>query len=95
MAYAYLISRYIFYKMLQARLSNHGAGISFSSLSLLYHTLISSHRGLDPIFALFVGVSAAAVRIRKDERNAGKTSKDTIEALQRRLRLVGRTVGFG
>jgi Non-classical export protein 1 len=34
----------------------------------------------DPIFALFIGVSAAAMRINREEKELGKTTKETIDA---------------
>ncbi|KLU91106.1 hypothetical protein MAPG_09629 [Magnaporthiopsis poae ATCC 64411] len=37
----------------------------------------------DPIFAVFIGVSAAATRIRREEKEKGKTTADTMEALRR------------
>ncbi|KAL2129939.1 hypothetical protein VTI74DRAFT_7083 [Chaetomium olivicolor] len=39
----------------------------------------------DPIFAIFIGVSAAALRINREEKEKGKTTQQTIEALRRRL----------
>jgi hypothetical protein len=57
-------------------------------------SLIFSRR-LDPLFALFVGVSAAAVRINKDEKKAGRETEETLETLKRRIRLVGRGFGLG
>ena len=42
-------------------------------------------RNLDPVFALFIGGSAAIVRINRDEKEKGKTTQDTIESLKRRI----------
>ncbi|KAL8403711.1 hypothetical protein RB594_008820 [Gaeumannomyces avenae] len=42
-------------------------------------------RVADPIFAVFIGVSAAATRISREEKVKGKTSTDTMEALRRRV----------
>ena len=47
-----------------------------------YTHLISPR--LDPIFALLVGVSAAVVRIRREEREKGFTAQETIERFKRR-----------
>lgn len=77
--YAYLISKFV-----------------ASILSVKNNTLTKqTSRRLDPIFALFVGVSAAGVRIRKDEQIKGRSSKDTIDALKRRTRLATKTFGLG
>lgn len=40
-------------------------------------------RVADPIFAVFIGVSAAAVRINREQKEKGKTPQDTIDALRR------------
>ncbi|KAL2263106.1 hypothetical protein VTK26DRAFT_8189 [Humicola hyalothermophila] len=42
-------------------------------------------RVADPIFAVFIGVSAAAVRINREQKEKGKTTQETIDALRRRL----------
>ncbi|KAH8820502.1 hypothetical protein F5884DRAFT_764296 [Xylogone sp. PMI_703] len=39
----------------------------------------------DPVFALFIGLSAAATRINREEKELGHTTKDTIDAGFRRL----------
>ncbi|KAL2116704.1 hypothetical protein VTJ04DRAFT_8872 [Mycothermus thermophilus] len=43
------------------------------------------NRVADPIFAVFIGVSAAALRINREEKEKGRTTQETIEALRRRL----------
>jgi hypothetical protein len=40
-------------------------------------------RVADPIFAVFIGISAAAVRINREEKEKGRTTQDTIEAARR------------
>lgn len=35
-------------------------------------------RVADPIFAVFIGLSAAATRIRREEVEKGKTTKETL-----------------
>ncbi|KAK1985167.1 hypothetical protein LZ30DRAFT_779246 [Colletotrichum cereale] len=42
----------------------------------------------DPIFALVIGLSAAATRINREEKEKGKTTQQTIAAAKRRLGLV-------
>jgi hypothetical protein len=37
----------------------------------------------DPIFAVLMGVSAAAVRINREEKEKGKSTSETIEAARR------------
>jgi len=39
----------------------------------------------DPIFSLFIGVSAAATRINREEKELGHTTQQTIDAAFRRL----------
>jgi len=39
----------------------------------------------DPVFALFIGLSAAATRINREEKELGHTTKDTIDAGFRRI----------
>jgi hypothetical protein len=34
----------------------------------------------DPIFALFIGISAAAMRINREEKELGRSTKETINA---------------
>ncbi|KAM7190524.1 hypothetical protein V8F33_009423 [Rhypophila sp. PSN 637] len=40
-------------------------------------------RVADPMFAAFIGLSAAALRIRREEKAAGRTTPQTLEALRR------------
>jgi hypothetical protein len=42
------------------------------------------YRAADPVFALFIGTSAAAIRIRREEKEAGRG--DVMETLKRRVR---------
>ncbi|KAK3683479.1 hypothetical protein B0T22DRAFT_483334 [Podospora appendiculata] len=44
-------------------------------------------RVADPIFAVFIGVSAAAMRINREEKEKGKTTKDILHAARRRVGL--------
>lgn len=37
-------------------------------------------RGLDPLFALFIGTSAAAMRISREEKEMGRSTQETIDA---------------
>ena len=45
-------------------------------------------RLIDPIFAVSIGVTAAVVRINREEKEKGRTTEQSIEALKRRTRLV-------
>ncbi|KAL2350432.1 hypothetical protein BJ546DRAFT_1068065 [Cryomyces antarcticus] len=45
-------------------------------------------RNLDPVFALFIGLSAAAARINREEQAKGMTMQQTIDTGRRRLGLV-------
>lgn len=44
-------------------------------------------RTLDPIFALSIGVAAAAVRINREEKEKGRSREQTVESLKRRINL--------
>lgn len=43
---------------------------------------------MDPIFAVSVGVAAAAVRINREEKEKGHTTQESFDALKRRAGLV-------
>lgn len=47
-----------------------------------------SHRSLDPVFAVSIGVAAAVVRINKDEKAKGNSTEQIIDTLKRRLALL-------
>ncbi|TLS25928.1 hypothetical protein PpBr36_07185 [Pyricularia pennisetigena] len=49
-------------------------------------------RVADPIFAVFIGISAAVTRVKREEKEKGRTSAQTMDAFKRRLRY---TVGMG
>ena len=40
-------------------------------------------RVADPIFGVFIGLSAAALRINREQKAAGKTRQQTVEAIRR------------
>jgi L-cystine uptake protein TcyP (sodium:dicarboxylate symporter family) len=40
-------------------------------------------RVADPIFAVLMGISAAAVRINREEKEKGKTTSETIQTARR------------
>jgi len=40
-------------------------------------------RVADPIFGVFIGVSAAVVRINREEKEKGRTTQETLSALRR------------
>ncbi|PSK45265.1 hypothetical protein B9Z65_2405 [Elsinoe australis] len=52
--------------------------------SIPRYTYIIS-RNLDPLFAIFIGLSAAATRINREEKEKGRSRQDTMEVLQRRV----------
>lgn len=55
--------------------------------SLHVHTLTIS-RAVDPIFAVSVGVAAAAVRINREEKEKGRTTQESYSALKRRFNML-------
>ncbi|TPX07873.1 uncharacterized protein E0L32_010448 [Thyridium curvatum] len=49
-------------------------------------------RAVDPVFAIFIGVAAAATRINREEKEKGRTTSETLAAAKRRiLGLSGKT----
>ncbi|KAG9671818.1 hypothetical protein KCU87_g6163, partial [Aureobasidium melanogenum] len=58
--------------------------ITYSAMAAPRYAYIIS-KNLDPVFALFIGGSAAVVRINRDEKEKGKTTQQTIESLKRRI----------
>ncbi|KFY71570.1 hypothetical protein V499_08230 [Pseudogymnoascus sp. VKM F-103] len=42
-------------------------------------------RTLDPIFALFIGLGAASMRINREEKELGRSTKETINSGLRRI----------
>ena len=48
-------------------------------------------RGIDPIFAISIGIAAAAVRINREEKEKGKSTPETIESFKRRWALMSRS----
>ncbi|KAJ4409498.1 hypothetical protein N0V85_004076 [Neurospora sp. IMI 360204] len=44
-------------------------------------------RVADPIFAVFIGVSAAALRINREEKEKGRTTQEIFQIARRRLGL--------
>lgn len=63
-----------------------------SQVSINLNTSLSSTelrgRSLDPVFAVFIGVSAAAMRINREEKEKGRSTQDSIDSLKRRTQLV-------
>jgi hypothetical protein len=54
--------------------------------------LTCARRTLDPIFAVSVGITAAAVRINREEKEKGKSFEESKASLQRRAALAWREV---
>lgn len=44
-------------------------------------------RVADPVFAVAIGLGAAALRINREEKEKGKSTQQTIESVKRRLSL--------
>ncbi|TVY23873.1 hypothetical protein LHYA1_G006160 [Lachnellula hyalina] len=42
-------------------------------------------RTLDPIFAIVIGLGAAATRINREEKESGRTTKETVDNGLRRI----------
>ncbi|KXT09072.1 hypothetical protein AC579_1155 [Pseudocercospora musae] len=45
-------------------------------------------KAIDPIFAVTVGITAAAVRINREEKEKGRSTQDTIDTLKRRTAML-------
>jgi len=56
--------------------------------TIRYQYIISKY--LDPLFALTIGLSAATVRIRREEREKGRDVPATVAVLKERLGFVWR-----
>lgn len=78
MAYAYIISKCVFFPQL---LSN-----PTSQLIVL--------RRLDPVFAIAIGAAAAFSRISREEREKGRDMGQSLEVFKRRFGLVREGWGF-
>jgi hypothetical protein len=44
-------------------------------------------KALDPLFAISIGLAAAATRINREEKEAGRSTQQTVELLKRRVGL--------
>lgn len=44
-------------------------------------------RGLDPLFAISIGLAAAFTRINREEKERGRSSPESIDVLKRRWNL--------
>lgn len=67
-----------------------------NSLTTFWVLGVFLNRFFDPIFALSIGFTAAAVRINREEKEKGRTTEQTLEALKRRTsRLVFGTTTAG
>ncbi|KAF2118656.1 hypothetical protein BDV96DRAFT_642840 [Lophiotrema nucula] len=52
---------------------------------MAYQYIIS--RSLDPVFAIAIGVGAALTRINREEKEKGRSTPETLEALKRRMQI--------
>jgi hypothetical protein len=48
---------------------------------------LTQNRRLDPIFALSIGLAAAATRINREEREKGRSTTQSMDVLKRRWNL--------
>ena len=46
---------------------------------------MQSRRIIDPIYAVFIGAGAAAVRIRREEKAQGRSVEESVESVRRRV----------
>ncbi|KAK4963170.1 hypothetical protein LTR10_000798 [Elasticomyces elasticus] len=45
-------------------------------------------RVIDPLYAVFIGAGAAAVRIRREEKEKGRNTSDSVESLKQRVQML-------
>ena len=50
--------------------------------------MLTSRRVWDPVYALAIGAGAAVVRIRREEKEKGRSAQDTMDNLRRRVDIV-------
>lgn len=67
--------------MFAVPLLRHSTPVFFPSLSQLLSDNVSWHRFFDPIFAVCIGVSAAALRIRREEKEKYPDENNDYSAL--------------
>lgn len=98
MAYQYIISKSVL-PLLSSPLPptfqppSHTHTYSSSNKSFLYGYIHATHplliriranRTLDPLFAISIGLAAAATRINREEKEKGRSTQQTIELVKRR-----------
>lgn len=71
----YIISKYVYTSKIREALRNE---------AVLTTELL---RGLDPIFAITVGLSAAVMKVNREEKEKGRSTQQTIESLRRRAHI--------
>jgi hypothetical protein len=57
--------------------------------------LIASHRSLDPLFAITIGLGAALTRIDREEKEKGRSTAQTFEVFKRRVGIAWEGSGSG
>ncbi|KAK3646553.1 hypothetical protein LTR56_000457 [Elasticomyces elasticus] len=45
-------------------------------------------RVIDPLYAVFIGAGAAAVRIRREEKEKGRNTSESVESLKQRVQML-------
>jgi len=50
--------------------------------------MANAHRGLDPVFAISIGLAAAFTRIRREEKDKGRSGWESVAVARRRWALV-------
>lgn len=64
------------------------ASASLSSIARADNVLPFYIRTIDPIFAVSIGIAAAAVRINREEKEQGRSTTQSYESLKRRIAMV-------
>jgi CBS domain containing-hemolysin-like protein len=58
-------------------------GTKFELITTMAVPVYIISRAMDPIFAIFIGTSAAVLRISREEKEKGRSKDDTINAALR------------
>lgn len=80
--YAYIISKYVRNPSSEREMASFNPICQTLELTVVF---FASYRNIDPVFAIFIGASAAAVRINRDEKDKGRSTGDIVESLKRRV----------
>ena len=85
MSAPYIISKYV---SRRPRFQLNLNALKCTCLRSSNTNLYTLYRSLDPVFAIGIGLAAAGIRIRREEREKGHSMNETLEAGKRRLSML-------